>query len=85
METLYWAIALLSEYPDIQKKIQAEIDGVIGRDRAPNINDRGSLPLTEATLYEVMRYSTIAPTLLPHSAIKDTEFRKNLTTTLVRK
>ena len=75
-ETLYWAIALLTEYPDIQAKVHKEIDDVVGRDRIPTIGDRGTLSYTEATLYEVMRYSTIAPLLLPHGTMKDVEFRK---------
>ncbi|XP_071505081.1 steroid 17-alpha-hydroxylase/17,20 lyase-like [Diadema antillarum] len=75
IETLYWALALMSENPGIQKKAQAEIDSVVGRDRVPTIEDRGTLPYTEATLYEVMRYSTIVPTSLPHSTMCDTKIR----------
>ncbi|XP_030835857.1 steroid 17-alpha-hydroxylase/17,20 lyase [Strongylocentrotus purpuratus] len=74
VETLYWAMALLATYPEIQEKIRAEIDDVIGRDRLPTINDRGKLPYTEASLYEVLRYSSIAPTALPHATTRDTEF-----------
>ncbi|XP_030827805.1 steroid 17-alpha-hydroxylase/17,20 lyase [Strongylocentrotus purpuratus] len=74
VETLYWAMALLVTYPEIQAKIRAEIDDVIGRDRLPAINDRGKLPYTEATLYEVLRYSSILPIALPHNTTRDTEF-----------
>ncbi|XP_071478388.1 steroid 17-alpha-hydroxylase/17,20 lyase-like [Diadema antillarum] len=73
VETLYWAIALLTELPDIQRKVQEEIDAVIGRKRVPTIEDRGTLPYTEATLYEIMRYSSIAPIAVPHATTKDTE------------
>ncbi|XP_072162887.1 steroid 17-alpha-hydroxylase/17,20 lyase-like [Diadema setosum] len=73
VDTLYWAFALMSENPAIQKKVQAEIDSVVGLDRVPTIEDRGTLPYTEATLYEVMRYSTIAPIALPHSTMCDTK------------
>ncbi|XP_071505079.1 steroid 17-alpha-hydroxylase/17,20 lyase-like [Diadema antillarum] len=75
IDSLYWAFALMSENPEIQKKVQAEIDSVVGRDRVPTIEDRGTLPYTEATLYEMMRYSTIAPIALPHSALCDTKIR----------
>ncbi|XP_030835852.1 steroid 17-alpha-hydroxylase/17,20 lyase [Strongylocentrotus purpuratus] len=73
VETLYWAMALLATYPEIQAKIRAEIDDVIGRDRLPTINDRGKLVYTEASLYEVLRYSSIVPTNL-HATTRDTEF-----------
>ncbi|XP_072162879.1 steroid 17-alpha-hydroxylase/17,20 lyase-like [Diadema setosum] len=75
IDTLYWAFALMSENPGIQKKAQAEIDSVVGRDRVPTIEDRGTLPYTEATLYEVMRYSTIGPVSLPHAAMCDAKIR----------
>ncbi|XP_071486275.1 steroid 17-alpha-hydroxylase/17,20 lyase-like [Diadema antillarum] len=75
VDTLYWAFALMSEYSEIQKKAQTEIDSVIGRDRVPTIEDRGTLPYTEATLYEVMRYSTVGPLSLPHSTICDAKIR----------
>ncbi|XP_071505103.1 cytochrome P450 2F3-like [Diadema antillarum] len=75
IDTLYWAFACLAETPEVQKKIQSEIDSVVGRDRVPTIEDRGTLPYTEATLYEVMRYSSIVPTAVPHSTTRDTTLR----------
>ncbi|XP_063968800.1 cytochrome P450 1A1-like isoform X1 [Lytechinus pictus] len=73
IETLYWAMALLATYQEIQAKVRTEIDDVIGLDRLPTINDRGKLPYTEATLYEVMRYSSIVPVALPHATTRDTK------------
>ncbi|XP_072165344.1 steroid 17-alpha-hydroxylase/17,20 lyase-like [Diadema setosum] len=70
-ETLYWAMAIMAEHPDIQTKVRQEIDDVIGRDHLPEIGDRGSLPYAEATLYEIMRYSSLLPIALPHSTMKD--------------
>nr|XP_054773201.1 steroid 17-alpha-hydroxylase/17,20 lyase-like isoform X2 [Lytechinus pictus] len=75
MQRLYWAIALMTEHPDIKAKIQHEIDVEIGRGRYPVIGDRGKLPYTEATLYEMIRYSTVGPVGVPHSTMVDTEFR----------
>ncbi|XP_041485110.1 cytochrome P450 1A5-like [Lytechinus variegatus] len=73
VETLYWALALLATYPEIQAKVKTEVNDVIGRNRLPTINDRGKLPYTEATLYEVMRYSSIAPTAVPRATTRDTK------------
>ena len=69
-------MALMAEHPEIQHKTQAEIDSVVGRNRHPTIDDRGTLPYTEATLSEVFRYSSVAGLALPHATIKDTQFRK---------
>ncbi|PIK37426.1 putative cytochrome P450 1A1-like [Apostichopus japonicus] len=57
---------------DLQKRMQEEMDDVIGRDRLPSLADRGRLPLTEAFLAEVSRHSSVVPTTLPHSTIRDT-------------
>ena len=38
--TLRWAVLLLSYYPDIQQKIQYEIEAVIGKERRPTLEDR---------------------------------------------
>ena len=38
--TLRWAILLLSYYPDVQQKMQSEIENVIGKERRPTLEDR---------------------------------------------
>ncbi len=59
-------------YPDIQRKIQDEIDSVVGRNRLPNISDREHLPYTEATMMEIQRIGSVAPLAVPHYASEDT-------------
>ena len=41
-------------YPEVQKRAQAEIDGVVGSSRLPNFDDRKSLPYVEALFREVV-------------------------------
>ena len=41
--------------PEVFKKAQEEIDRVIGRDRLPDFEDRGSLPYLECVMKEVYR------------------------------
>ncbi|XP_071483426.1 steroid 17-alpha-hydroxylase/17,20 lyase-like [Diadema antillarum] len=74
LQRLYWFVALMAEHPDIQLKVQQEIDRVIGRDRPPCLADRGTLPYTEATVMESIRYSSVGPVGVPHSTTVDTEF-----------
>uniref|UniRef100_G3PNK4 Cytochrome P450, family 2, subfamily N, polypeptide 13 n=1 Tax=Gasterosteus aculeatus aculeatus TaxID=481459 RepID=G3PNK4_GASAC len=59
--TLLWALVYLMKYPDIQDKVQVEIDGVIGRSRQPSMADRPNLPYTEAVLHEIQRMGNIVP------------------------
>ena len=60
-KTLSNAILFMVNNPEAQKEAQSEIDRVVGSDRFVNIEDRPNLPLTDATLMEVRRYSTPFP------------------------
>ncbi|XP_053404194.1 steroid 17-alpha-hydroxylase/17,20 lyase-like isoform X2 [Mercenaria mercenaria] len=71
--TLSGAILHMVAFPDIQEKVQEEIDRVVGRDKLPGINDRPNLGYTEAVLHESMRLGTVAPLGLPHMTLCDTE------------
>ena len=39
--TLAWAVLYMVLHPEAQVKVQDEIDQVVGRDRAPSLDDRG--------------------------------------------
>ncbi|XP_060557494.1 steroid 17-alpha-hydroxylase/17,20 lyase-like isoform X2 [Ruditapes philippinarum] len=71
--TLKGAILHMVAFPDIQEKVQKEIDMVVGKDRLPGIDDRPNLSYTEAVLYESMRLSTVLPLGVQHMTICDTE------------
>ena len=43
--TLYWSLAYLIKYPNIQRQLQEELDQVIGQERLPTLQDIPSLPL----------------------------------------
>jgi cytochrome P450 len=58
-------------YPDVQKRAQAEIDSVIGRDRLPTFEDRASLPYIDAVLRETFRWQPVTPLGVPHATSSD--------------
>lgn len=70
--TLRWLMAYMATYPEIQARVHAELDNVIGSGRMPNLNDRGNLPYLESTVAEVLRIRAIVPLSLPHKSTCDT-------------
>ena len=66
--TFIHAMAL---YPDVQEKIQAEIDNVVGSHRLPNISDRANLPYVCAAIKEALRWNPITPLSVPRRTNKD--------------
>ncbi len=75
---LRWAILYMVAYPDIQAKIQQELDSVIGRERSVRFEDRTQLPLTEACIHELLRHPPHFPFGLPHAATHDTTINNYL-------
>ncbi|XP_018525658.1 cytochrome P450 2J4 [Lates calcarifer] len=70
--TLQWALVYLIKYPDVQEKVQAEIDRVIGHTRLPTMADRPNLPYTDAVIHEIQRMGNIVPLNGFRMAAKDT-------------
>ncbi|CAB1335129.1 unnamed protein product [Coregonus sp. 'balchen'] len=68
---LQWILLLLIKYPNIQTKLQEQIDKVVGRDRLPCIEDKASLAYLDAVIYETMRYTSFVPLTIPHSTTSD--------------
>ena len=57
--TIEWAVLFLMINPKAQKRIQSEIDRVVGSERMPELDDLSSMPYTEATFWEVLRRSNV--------------------------
>ncbi|KIM72092.1 hypothetical protein PILCRDRAFT_829992 [Piloderma croceum F 1598] len=67
-------VLAMAMYPDVQKKAQAEIDAVIGRDRLPDFNDMDSLPFISAIVKETLRWQPVIPMGVPHYSTQDDEY-----------
>ncbi|KAM8999288.1 cytochrome P450 2J4-like isoform 2-T2 [Sarcophilus harrisii] len=70
--TLRWALLYMALYPEIQGKIQEEIDRVIGQSRQPTMADKENMPYTNAAVHEVQRMGDILPFNVPRMAAFDT-------------
>ncbi|KAF3691122.1 Cytochrome P450 2J6 [Channa argus] len=70
--TLQWALVYLIKNPEIQEKVHAEIDRVIGQNRQPTMADRPNLPYTDAVIHEIQRMGNIVPLNGFRVAAKDT-------------
>jgi cytochrome P450 len=71
--TLAWTWYLLSQAPEVEAKLHAELDSVLG-DRVPGFADVPQLIYTRALLDEALRLYPPVP-ILPREAIQDEEFQ----------
>ncbi|XP_019206850.1 cytochrome P450 2J6 [Oreochromis niloticus] len=71
-KTLQWGLIYLIMNPQIQCKVQEEIDRVIGQTRQPTMTDKPNLPYTDAVIHEIQRMGNIVPLNGLRMAAKDT-------------
>jgi len=46
-------------HPDVFRKLQAEMDSIVGKTRLPTIEDRPALAYLECVLKEMVRYDLV--------------------------
>ncbi|KAK4118409.1 cytochrome P450, partial [Parathielavia appendiculata] len=63
-------ILAMCHYPEWQRRLQREIDQVLGG-RCPQWEDRKTLPLLRAVVKEVIRWRPPVPTGIPHAVERD--------------
>ncbi|XP_007537967.3 cytochrome P450 2F5-like [Erinaceus europaeus] len=73
--TLRYGLLILLKYPQVAAKVQAELDEMVGRARAPSLEDRRRLPYTNAVLHEIQRFISVLPLGLPRALTRDTHLR----------
>ena len=64
--SLTWAALYMVRYPEIQTRVQQELDQVVGLDRLPSMKDKTDLPYTEAVIMEIQRHANIVPMGVAH-------------------
>lgn len=57
--------------PDVQRKVQDELDSVVGKDRLPTLEDRASLPYMEHIIQETYRWAPLSPLGVPHKTLEN--------------
>lgn len=68
--SLMWMLVFMLRNPEIKKRVQEELDAVVGHDRLPSLEDMPNLPYTEVTILESLRMSSIVPLGTTHSPTK---------------
>ncbi|KAF7369889.1 Cytochrome p450 [Mycena sanguinolenta] len=56
-------------YPEVQKRAQAAVDEVVGRDRLPDFND--DIPYVDAVVREVLRWHPVTPLGVVHAVTEN--------------
>ncbi|XP_066981645.1 cytochrome P450 2L1-like [Macrobrachium rosenbergii] len=69
---LRWMILYAAKYPDVQKRVQEQIDEVVPRGEFPTNQHKSQLPLLEAFIHEVLRMSSLIPFGVIHVTGADT-------------
>ncbi|PSR81343.1 hypothetical protein PHLCEN_2v6422, partial [Hermanssonia centrifuga] len=62
-------------YPDVQSKAQAEIDGVIGKERVISLQDRPRLPYVCALIQELKRWHVVVPLGVARRTSQDDSYK----------
>ncbi|KAJ7660445.1 cytochrome P450 [Mycena rosella] len=66
-----WFLVGMILYPDVQRRAQAQLEEVVGRDRMPTLEDYDQLPYLRALVKEVFRWRTTVPLGIPHQLAED--------------
>ncbi|CAI9152107.1 unnamed protein product [Rangifer tarandus platyrhynchus] len=70
--TLHWGLLLMALYPEIQEKVQAEIDRVLSQSEKVSTAARESMPYTNAVIHGVQRFGDVIPMHVPREVTVDT-------------
>ncbi|RXG73534.1 cytochrome P450 2L1 [Armadillidium vulgare] len=66
-----WILTYMAKFPEIQEKIQSEIDRVVPRDTLPGLQHRNELAYLDAMINEVQRHASMISLGVFRCATKD--------------
>ncbi|KAL3527830.1 hypothetical protein ACH5RR_012486 [Cinchona calisaya] len=66
-----WILAELLKHPRVMKKVQQELEEVVGLNRMVEESDLDSLNYLDMVLKEALRLHPVAPLLLPHASMEE--------------
>lgn len=73
--TLYAFVQAMMLYPDIQKKLQEDIDRVVGDTRMPQMEDAPDMPSVQCCMKETLRWMpTTILGAVPHAVTQDDHY-----------
>ncbi|XP_033115782.1 cytochrome P450 2F5-like [Anneissia japonica] len=68
---IMWSLVYMLVFPDVQRKVQDELDNVVGRDKSVTLSDKKDLPYTQAVIKEILRMCNVIPMVIPHETTED--------------
>lgn len=68
---LRWIILYMIKYPEVQRRVQKQIDEVVPRDTLPSYQHKPNLPLVEAMIQEALRLSSLIALGVQHASDRD--------------
>ncbi|XP_041008191.1 cytochrome P450 71AU50-like isoform X2 [Juglans microcarpa x Juglans regia] len=69
--SIEWAISEVIKHPWVMKKLQKELEDVVGLERMVEESDLDRLEYLDMVVKETMRLHPVAPLLIPHEATND--------------
>ncbi|XP_053316085.1 cytochrome P450 2J5-like [Spea bombifrons] len=69
--TLRWGLLYMALYPEIQAKVQQEVDAFLEKSLTVQYDNRKDLPYTYAVIHEIQRNSSVVPFGLPRQITED--------------
>ncbi|PAA47032.1 hypothetical protein BOX15_Mlig001422g2 [Macrostomum lignano] len=72
--SMEWLLLYMAFYPEVQDRVQNELDSVVGQSRRPRMQDRTELHYTSAVIDETYRKASLAAIGVFHRSVEDATF-----------
>lgn len=73
--TMLTLMLFLTKYRHVQRRVQDELDAVVGEARLPSFDDRPALTYLDAFMQECMRVLPLNPLVIPHCTLQDDVYK----------